>query len=232
MNVLFVGAHNDDIEIHCMATLLKLNDLGHKIYYLAFCRCEDLSRNKNLMNEWKQSKKILDEQGVDVAIHDLENRRFPDQAQMVRTTLEVYRNHMKIDLVFSHSPDDIHQDHETVGKEVRRVFKYQSILFYGGPHSNPKLQHDFFISIDSDLLRRKMEIWSLFKSQHRLFNGKSNYLTNLLMHFGALAGTEFAEGFKIHRMVANIWFTPEVSQIQEETGQGEEKSAKEVYRDL
>ena len=200
MKVLFVGPHPDDVEIGALGTLLKLKE-HHEIFYIVTTMCLDISRNKNIVNEYKN---VCKEINVNINNLDLPNKDLFLHGHEIREILEDYRE-KGVDLVFSPSINDIHQDHKAVAEEIIRVFRYQSILFYELPHSCPFFKPTFFIPLDGDIVAKKNKILSLYKSQREKQYVRASSIRSTMLFRGLEFGVKYAEGFEVFRLKNLKW---------------------------
>jgi N-acetylglucosamine malate deacetylase 1 len=116
--VLVIGAHVDDVEFGCGATIARMIREGHTDVYhvsLSFC-AESLPEGifeDTIVQEHSNALKCLGIGSTGFTTRNLRVRHFPENRQEI---LEYFcdRNRiLKPDIVFVPSRSDIHQDHKT-----------------------------------------------------------------------------------------------------------------------
>jgi LmbE family N-acetylglucosaminyl deacetylase len=166
MNVLFLGAHTDDIEHGAGGVLSKfMPSVDLKIRYLTFSRCTDLYRNKSILEDQKSVSLYLEEHNVDYSMLDFSNRKLNNFTEEIRQCLEHERDIFDPSIIFTHWRNDIHQDHKTVFDESIRVFKNKNLLEYQCIPSCPAFSSNFFIPLLEEEIENKIFMLSLFKTQ-------------------------------------------------------------------
>lgn len=199
--VLAIGAHPDDVEYCSGGTILGLLDMGVHVKYLVFSRCLDLPRNKNIMQEYQESLKIMGLKAEDGIILDLPNRLLYTVEAKVRETLEELRDSFNPDLVLGPSVDDINQDHHTVALESRKVFKSTNLLGYEVLTSSVDFTPNFFVPLTEKLVERKLRLCACYRSQGDKRYSDSQAIRGTMLHRGAQAGFRYAEAFSVVRCV-------------------------------
>ena len=115
--VLFLGAHPDDIEIGCGA-------LVHNIVQKTEILCVTLSDNqknpdlKKVKSEHFRSMEVLGVSGEQILMGPFSTRVFPDSRQDILEYFLKLRKDFQPDLIFTHSKQDVHQDHNTMTEEA------------------------------------------------------------------------------------------------------------------
>lgn len=184
MKALFIGAHTDD-EICFAGTMAKLSEAGNHVQFCAMSWCG----RPDLKEECLASSKIL---GVHLWQNNFKVREFSEQRKEIADYFYSIRDY---DVVFTHSPDDKHPDHRTVGEESRRVFT-RSLLTYLAPwngNENP----NYFVEISPGQLEKKIAAASCYTSQaHRKYM-EPNFLSSQAVYNGIKANTRYAEGYTL-----------------------------------
>lgn len=204
-NVLFIGAHPDDIELGCGGTLIKHTQNGDNVYALIFTNGEKGTDRKNGIDRKKESVQALTFAGV--PLYNINFLQYPDtelwkERQKVMNVITNFCEEYKIHLVYTHSNKAYHQDHVTIFEEtIRGAKKVRGIIAYethGG--MNPSFSPTLFVDI-SDVIVKKMAMLNFHQSQI-----SKNYLkvesVVALAQFRSAQSDEFhyAEGFEIIRM--------------------------------
>jgi len=195
-SILFVGAHPDDVESGALGLLLELRNV--KIHYIVMSKCLNIARNEHILEEWKTVTKRL---GVASQIFDLPNTALDVHGNQVREILEGCRDREQVQTVICPSTGDIHQDHRAVAEEVARVFRHHTVLFYEVPHSCPFFKPVFFHPLNEAVVKQKLEIVSLYRSQSTQRYMSEEAILATLRFRGLQCGQKYAESFEVWRIV-------------------------------
>lgn len=228
LDILAIGAHPDDVELGCGATIAKEISLGKKIGILDLTRGELGTRGSAELRdvEAKNAAEIL---GVSFR----ENLAFADgffkndqhhQMEIIKL-LRKYRP----EIVLCNAVDDRHIDHskgsklvsdacflsglrkiETVyGEEMQNAWRPKRVYHY---IQWQDLKPDFVVSVDG-FIDKKIAAVMAYRSQ--FYDPKSrepnspissrNFIESVnyrAQDLGRLIGVDFAEGFNVERYVA------------------------------
>jgi len=197
LHVLCIGAHSDDIEIGCGATVLHLLDTYPKTEVTWVV----LSGNEERHIEARTSAKRFLEQAGEAVI-ELKSFRdgfFPHEGALIKDYFETLKSLPKPDVIFTHHRDDLHQDHRVVSELTRNTWRSDLILEYEIPKYDGDLgRPNLFVPVSQAHAKRKAEIlmtcFGTQASKHwfdeELFLG--------LMRLRAVecaSATRYAEGF-------------------------------------
>jgi LmbE family N-acetylglucosaminyl deacetylase len=143
-NILCLGAHSDDIEIGCGATLLKLirdhDDLT--IWWIVFSaeggRSREARASANAFLKGVSRKKIV--------VKQFRGSFFPYDGEQIKKYFEEIKGSFRPDLVFTHYRNDRHQDHRVLSDLAWNTFRNHLILEYEIPEirrrpSKPECLH-------------------------------------------------------------------------------------------
>ena len=108
MKVLAVGAHPDDVELDCGATLALFNKMGHKVHLLVLTRGEASGDHEVREIECKKSAEVLC--AGKVHFGNIQDTKITDGVDTIMK-IENMINQVKPDIIFTHSSRDEHQDH-------------------------------------------------------------------------------------------------------------------------
>jgi LmbE family N-acetylglucosaminyl deacetylase len=204
--LLFLGAHPDDIELGCGA--LIANVVGQ-----ADLRCVTLSDNqknpalKNLVQEHYHSMSILGVPREQIILKDFETRNFPrDRQQILEFLYEINRD-FKPDIVFTHTEDDIHQDHDVVRMEALRTYRGVSVLGYDVLRSSYGFFPHFLAEVTEEDVRKKIDALAEYKTYSSKYYFDPEIIRSTSVRHGALAERPYAEGFDILRIIGNFQTT-------------------------
>ena len=228
LDILAIGAHPDDVELGCGATIAKEISLGKKVGILDLTRGELGTRGSAEIRD-KESKKAADILGVEIR----ENLAFADGffVNDKKHQLEVIKMIRKYqpEIVLCNAVDDRHLDHskgsdlvsnacflsglrkiETIENGViqeawRPLHVYHYIQW-------KNIEPDFVVEVN-DFIDKKIQAVKAYGSQ--FYDPKSkeptspiaskNFLDSITYRaqdLGRMIGAEYAEGFTTERFVA------------------------------
>jgi LmbE family N-acetylglucosaminyl deacetylase len=131
LEVLCLGAHSDDIEIGCAATLLGLIERGYRLRVTWVV----LSAVDARAGEARSSAQALLGHMTELRIHlgDFRDAYFPADFDRIKGHIDELRRQVDPDIVFTHNLDDRHQDHRLVGELTWQTWRDHLILEYEVP---------------------------------------------------------------------------------------------------
>ncbi len=195
MNILAIGAHPDDIECGCGATLLNYGANGHKLFLLVMTGGvmggdADI-RKKEQMN----SAKIMNVE--EVIFGGFEDTLLTSNKELIEL-IENTMKKVKPDLIFANYFNDTHQDHRNLTQGVLSATRYaKNVLFYEGP-TTQNFDPTVFSDI-KDSLDKKVECLKAHKSQVKKTNIEGLSIIEIAkstsVFRGIQARVKYAEGF-------------------------------------
>lgn len=201
--VLFLGAHPDDIELGCGALI-------HNIVKQTDVLCVTLSdnqKNPNLQNVKKEhfeSMAVLCVPKDRIVLGPFTTRIFPDSRQKILEYFLQLRQEFKPDLIFVHSKQDVHQDHNTMTDEALRAFRGITVLGFDVVRSSYGFFPHFLVEVTEDDVNKKIEALSCYETYRDRYYFNSELTRSIMIRHGALAERPFAEGFDILRIVGKF----------------------------
>ena len=201
--ILFIGAHPDDIELGCGAFL-------HHILPHSEVLCVTLSDNqknpslKNIVEEHMASYQVLGVPENRIIIEKFETRKFPDKRQEVLEYMLKLRREFKPDMVFVHTRSDIHQDHNVVTEEALRAYRGTTVLGFDVVRSSYGFFPHFLVEVTQADVDAKINALAEYKTYLDKYYFDPALLRATMVRHGALAEKQFAEGFDILRIVAEF----------------------------
>ena len=151
---LFFGAHPDDIELGCGATILTLAR-----------RCPDLrvrwvvlSGTPQRAAEARTSAQAFLAGVADheVIVHDFTDRFFPAEYREVKQAVVASGRDFQPDVIFTHHRSDLHQDHRLLAELTLNVFRDHLILEYEIPKYDGDLgQPNVYVDVDDEVVDAK-----------------------------------------------------------------------------
>jgi len=201
--VLFLGAHPDDIELGCGALL-------HHIVDRTDVLCVTLSDNRknpelqNIVNEHYRSMKILGVPEHKIILGPFNTRVFPDARQDILEYFLKLRTDFQPDLIFTHSGQDVHQDHNTMTEEALRAYRGITVLGYDVVRSSYDFFPHFLVEVSENDVNKKIEALAEYETYRDRYYFNSELTRAIMVRHGALAECAFAEGFDILRIVGKF----------------------------
>lgn len=201
--ILFLGAHPDDIELGCGALL-------HHIASRTDVLCVTLSDNqknpslKNVVKELYESMAVLEVPKEKAIVQEFITRKFPDMRQEILEYLLELRRDFKPEIVFTHTRQDIHQDHNVVTEEALRAYRGITVLGYDVVRSSYGFFPHFLVAVTQEDVEKKLEALSKYGTYHDKYYFDPALLRATMVRHGALAEIPFAEGFDILRIVGKF----------------------------
>ena len=221
MRILAIGAHPDDIELGCGASLALFKKKGHEVHLLVLTKGEASGDPSAREKECQESAKTLCADKVHFG--NLKDTQITDGIQ---TILGIERIIHKItpEIIFAHSPKDCHQDHRNAGlASMSAARNAKKVLLYESPAAMRDFCPQLFIDVTSTF-EVKLKALEAFGSQVRKIYFKGNnhpmerspaaglaripYVSNasegLARFRGFQAGVELAEGFEVGKFLLEI----------------------------
>ena len=201
--VLFLGAHPDDIELGCGALI-------HHIAFISQVRCVTLSDNqknpslKNVVEEHYKSMEILGVNRRNAMFGQFTTRIFPDARQEILEYFLKLREEFQPDIIFVHSRQDVHQDHNTMTEESLRAFRGISVLGFDVVRSSYGFFPHFLVEVTEEDVNAKIKALSQYETYRDKYYFNSELTRSISVRHGALAEIPFAEGFDILRIVGKF----------------------------
>lgn len=198
--VLFLGAHPDDIELGCGALL-------HRIAKQTEVLCVTLSDNQknpdlqNVKNEHFESMAVLGVPQEKILLGPFTTRIFHDSRQEILEYFLKLRRDFQPDLIFTHSKQDVHQDHNAMTDEALRAFRGITVLGFDVVRSSYGFFPHFLAEVSEEDVNKKIEALSCYETYRDKYYFNKELTRSIMVRHGALAERPFAEGFDILRIV-------------------------------
>lgn len=202
--VLFLGAHCDDIEIGCGATILALRRMFPSItcHWMTFCS-DDVRRREALA-----SAQLFLGSDDNVSVESFRDGFLPYTGAKVKDRFEALKREIQPDIVFTHYRDDRHQDHRLVCELTWNTFRNNLIFEYEIPKWDGDLgSPNVFICASSEDLKRKSQyLLDAYSSQRtrQWFDDDTIRGLARLRGIEANAPERFAEAFYCRKAVLAV----------------------------
>lgn len=202
LEVLCIGAHCDDIEIGCGATLLRLaGEQALNVTWLVLCstprRAAEVRASAGRFLRAARGRTLL--------VEDFRDGYLPAQWAGVKDRFERLKSEVRPDVIFTHEHGDRHQDHRVANELAWNTFRDHAILEYeiakyDGGLGDP----NFFVPVTRAMAERKMRhLAAAYASQA----GKRWFTEDAFLALMRLRGVEcnahdgFAEAFHARKLV-------------------------------
>jgi LmbE family N-acetylglucosaminyl deacetylase len=157
LRILCLGAHSDDIEIGCGGTILRLLEErpGSSVHWAVFSAVGEREREAR-----DSAADFLAGSGrATVAVKTFRESFFPASWADIKAYFEEIKREVTPDLVLCHRPQDLHQDHRTVGELAWNTFRNHLVLEYEiakyeGDLGSPNV----FVPLTRAVAERKVEL--------------------------------------------------------------------------
>ena len=203
LNILCLGAHPDDIEIGCGATILRLTREmpGAQFYWTVFSGNE--KRGKEACDSANLFLKNVNAKKIDVQA--FRESYFPFIGAKIKDYFEKLKNDFSPDLVFTHYTNDAHQDHRLISNLTWNTFRDHVILEYEIPKYDGDLgTPNLFVHLNESDVRRKIGyILSTFRTQEEKQWFTEETFKSILRIRGVESNSQskYAEGFYCRKIV-------------------------------
>jgi LmbE family N-acetylglucosaminyl deacetylase len=204
LQVLCVGAHPDDIEIGCGATLLGLAKRP-STRFTAMVLTGDGEREQESTAALEQFAP-----GVDAHFAHLTDGRLPAQWQQAKEALEELARSCRPDLILAPRTEDSHQDHRLVGTLAGTVWRDALTLHYEIPKWDGDLAApQQYVAVPAERARRKVELLNkYFPSQVDRDWWDDEMFLGLMRIRGMECRARYAEAFYCTKMQLDLGGTP------------------------
>jgi LmbE family N-acetylglucosaminyl deacetylase len=201
--LLAVGAHADDIEIGCGATILRLaaEHPGLSVDWLV------LSGHGDRAGEAADSAAafLAGAGATRVMVEGFRDGFFPYDGGAVKERFERLKTEVAPDLVLTHRLEDRHQDHRLVAELTWNTFRDHLILEYEIPKYEGDLgRPNLYVPVGQEHGERKVELLrKCFPSQagRSWFNDDTFWATLRLRGIECNASGRYAEAFQARKLV-------------------------------
>lgn len=157
LKILCLGAHCDDIEIGCGATLLKMirQYRIERIEWVVFA-----SNDQRRQEAIEAAGRFLEEvPEKNVRVLSYRDAFLPHSALEIKEEFEQIKTSLDPDLIFTHYRDDRHQDHRLISDLTWNTWRHHLILEYEIPKYDGDLGHpNLFVRLTEELVGEKISI--------------------------------------------------------------------------
>jgi LmbE family N-acetylglucosaminyl deacetylase len=201
--VLAIGAHADDIEIGCGATILRLvaENPGVSVDWLV------LSGHGERASEAADSAAafLAGAGATNITVEGFRDGFFPYLGEAVKERFEQLKSEVAPDLLLTHRLEDRHQDHRLVAELTWNTFRDHLILEYEIPKYEGDLGHpNLYVHLTQEQGEHKVELLrKCFPSQagRSWFSDDTFWATLRLRGIECNAPGRYAEAFQARKLV-------------------------------
>ncbi len=197
LRLLCLGAHSDDIDIGCGATVLQLlrEYPGAQVDWVVFSAWDARAKEAR-----KSVRRFLRGAGTHtLRLHAYRDGYFPHDGAALKDEFERLKVEVQPDLIFTHCRQDRHQDHRQINELTWNTWRDHLILEYEIPKYDADLgQPNVFVPVPLALARRKVRILlESFTSQRgkQWFDEETFLGLMRLRGLEANSPTKYAEAF-------------------------------------
>jgi LmbE family N-acetylglucosaminyl deacetylase len=202
LQILCLGAHSDDIEIGCGATLLRLLEEhpGSTVQWVVF------SGSEQRADETQRSARLFlrDATHTQIVTHRFRDGFFPYIGAEIKEVFEQIKSTHSPDLIFTHHGQDLHQDHRVISELTWNTFRKHLILEYEIPKYDGGLgTPNLYVTIAESARVAKIEhLMEVFASQRDKlwFSAQTFDALMRLRGIECVSPTGYAEGFHARKL--------------------------------
>jgi LmbE family N-acetylglucosaminyl deacetylase len=193
-SILAIGAHPDDVELGCGASLSAHVARGDRVHILTLCGGEAGGQVSERAEESRKAAALL---GAGLTLASLADTEISEGAETIRV-IENCIQAVQPQLIYTHSEKDGHQDHRnTFRATVVAARQVPSLLCYQAPSSTVQFIPTRFKDISAHLERKQQSI-AAYTSQASI----RPYMQPALIeatarYWGRFAGYGLCEAFEV-----------------------------------
>jgi len=201
---LAVGAHPDDIELGCAASLALFKKHGFIVHLLVMTKGEASGNPSVREDECRQSSKLL----------NVDSLHFGDLADtgvhFCKETVNIIEsiiNETNPGIIFGPTIKDTHQDHQGTGQAVLAAGRRsKKILLYEGASTLREFIPQVFIDVEEtfDIKLKATQVFSSQLDKSGTFARASKAIEGLAKFRGYQAGVNFAEAFEVGKYILDL----------------------------
>jgi LmbE family N-acetylglucosaminyl deacetylase len=172
--------------------------------------CVTLSDNqknpalKNVVDEHYKAMAVLGVKREAVLLGEFTTRIFQDQRQDILEYFLKLRKEFQPDLIFVHSRQDIHQDHNVMTDEALRAYRGITVLGFDVIRSSYGFFPHFLVEVNEADVAAKVESLKQYGTYADRYYFDPDLIRSIVIRHGALAECPFAEGFDILRIAGKF----------------------------
>jgi LmbE family N-acetylglucosaminyl deacetylase len=202
LRVLCLGAHCDDIEIGCGATLMRLAaEHALEVDCLIFCAPPERAAESRAA----LTQLLRDARAHDLRLKALADGYLPAHWAQAKHAMESLKSLPPPDLVLTHERADLHQDHRVVSELTWNTFRDHLILEYEVAKYDGGLgQPNLYVPVTREVAQRKAAVLmdSHASQRHKhWFDAKAFLALMRLRGLECRAPEGYAEAFHARKVI-------------------------------
>lgn len=203
LRVLCLGAHADDIEIGCGATILKLIEDYEKVefYWVVFSggpiRAAEARSSASMF--------LKEASGQHIVVKDFKDSCFNFIGSEIKEYFRQLKKEFEPDVIFTHYRNDLHQDHRVISELTWNIYRDHMILEYEIPKYDGDLgAPNVFVCPSRDQSEKKVRyLMDCFGSQgEKGWFSEDTFLSLMrLRGIESNASNKYAEAFYSRKII-------------------------------
>lgn len=199
-NILAIGAHPDDVELGCGGTISKHLELGDFVFVLIMTNGENGNHPFD-KKECLNSLRLMGVKESNIIFGNFIDGDLSDNKHVVEF-IEKQIEKFCITKIYTHSPNDRHQDHRNCSNAVSSAArKVPEIFLFEGPSTNVSFEPHYFVELSEEQIRKKINSLNCYKSQIDKHSLNLPWIINLAKVHGTKTFTEYSEAFAINHIL-------------------------------
>lgn len=201
LNLLFLGAHCDDIEIGCGGTILRLlreYPINHVTWVVFSSNPVREGEARNCAERF-----LKDVASKEILIRDFKDGYLSQQYTNVKDFFEQLKQKENPDIIFTHYQNDLHQDHRLLSELAWNTFRNHFILEYEIPKYDGDLGNpSCFVALDEKDVEGKVSLlMDCYASQRSKHWFVEETFRSILRLRGMQSASRYAEAFYCRKFV-------------------------------
>ena len=198
-NILVVGAHPDDIELGCGGAVTKHLELGDDVFVLVMTNGDKGGHTMD-RSECMASLLSLGILKDNIFFGNFRDGFLNDNQEVV-SLIEDYIKKFNINRIYTHHPNDRHQDHRNCSYAVSAAArKIPEILLFQGPSTKHPFEPHYFVELDESHLNKKISSLEFYKTQIEKGIVDVEWIKHLAGFHGIPQQSKYAEAFAINHV--------------------------------
>jgi LmbE family N-acetylglucosaminyl deacetylase len=183
--ILAIGAHPDDCELGCYATLAYHKHRGDDVHLLVLSKGEAGGPSDKRIGECKKAAQVL---GADsITIEDLKDRMITTDYQTIEL-IQAKVDALQPDRIYTHSSHDNHQDHRNAALATMTLYRHvDDIFLYESPSVSLEFTPRVFVNI-TNFFNIKLEALKLHETQNDKYYVRTEAIAGLAQYRAFQAG--------------------------------------------
>jgi LmbE family N-acetylglucosaminyl deacetylase len=199
LRILAIGAHPDDVEIGCGGSLLASSEIGHEIYIYVATKGERSGDPRIREDETRKTAELI--KAAEVRIADFPDTLLRRDGDLI-DSIESFVKETEPHIVFTHTPNDQHHDHQAVALSSVEACRFVPNLFCYESPSAKNFQPQAFVDVTT-VISKKLKLLDIFWSQRGKQYLRKNAIVGLAEYRAFQTRVEqikHAEAFEVNKV--------------------------------